>query len=91
VQFEWDPKKAQENQRKHDVTFAEAAECFADEGAVDLEDPLHPERLILIGVSTSSRLIFTVYALREHEDVIRIISARKASRKERKTYEEGDF
>jgi len=91
VHFEWDPKKAQENQRKHDVTFKEAAECFADEHAVDLEDPAHPERLILIGVSMSSRLIFTVYALRELGNVIRIISARKATRNERKTYEEGDF
>ena len=89
--FEWDPQKAQTNKHKHDVTFEEAAQCFADEGAVDLEDPAYPERLILIGASRSSRLIFTVYALRERANTIRIISARKATRKERKFYEEGNF
>lgn len=91
MQFDWDPRKAQENSRKHDVTFEEASECFADEDALDLEDPAHPERLILIGRSRSAHLIFTVYALRERGDVIRIISARKATRKERRVYEEGDF
>ncbi len=91
LRFDWDPRKAQENARKHDVTFEEAAECFADENALDLEDADHPERLILIGVSASARLIFTVYALRERGDIIRIISARKATRKERKVYEEGNF
>jgi uncharacterized DUF497 family protein len=73
------------------VTFEEASECFADENAMDLEDPLHPQRLILIGVSRSARLIFTVYALRERGDVIRIISARKATHKERRIYEEGNY
>ncbi|HWO20601.1 MAG TPA: BrnT family toxin [Kofleriaceae bacterium] len=91
VRFEWDPTKAQENSRKHDVTFEEASECFADEHALDLEDPMHPERLILIGLSGSARLLFTVYAVREHGDIIRIISARKATRHERSTYEEGSF
>jgi uncharacterized DUF497 family protein len=91
MRFDWDPRKAQENARKHDVTFEEAAECFADEDALDLEDPVHPERLILIGASRSARLIFTVYALRERGDIIRLISARKATRKERRFYEEGDF
>lgn len=91
VRFEWDPKKAQENARKHGVSFEEASECFADENALDLEDAAHPERLILIGVSAVARLVFTVYALRERGDIIRIISARKATRNERRTYEEGDF
>ena len=90
MRFEWDPRKAYENARKHGVTFEEAAECFADEQALDLEDAAHPERLILIGASSSVRLIFTVYALREQGDIIRIISARKATRKERSRYEAGD-
>ena len=89
--FEWDPEKARTNKQKHDVTFEEAAGCFADKDAVDLEDPVHPERLLLIGMSTSLRLLCTVYALREHGDTIRIISARKATKKERQVYEEGDF
>lgn len=91
MRFEWDPKKAQENGRKHDVTFEEAAECFADEAALCLEDSTHPGRTVLIGVARSSRLLFTVYVLRELGDVIRIISARKATRKERAIYEEGDY
>jgi uncharacterized DUF497 family protein len=89
--FEWDPEKARTNKHKHDVTFEEAAQCFADENAVDLEDPAHPERLLLIGRARSLRLLFTVYALLEHGDTIRIISARKATRKERQIYEEGDL
>jgi uncharacterized DUF497 family protein len=91
VHFEWDPRKAQENVQKHDVTFEEAAETFADEHALCLEDPHNPGRTILIGAARTPRLLFTVYVLREEGDVIRIISARKATRKERKTYEEGEF
>jgi uncharacterized protein len=90
VRFEWDPRKAQLNQRKHEITFAEAAECFADSLAMLLNDPVHAERLILIGQSRSHRLIFTVYA-EKHHDIIRIISARRATRTERRAYEEGDF
>lgn len=90
VRFEWDPRKAQINQRKHEVSFAEAAECFADSLAMLLNDPAHTDRLILIGQSRSQRLIFTIYATK-HDDIIRIISARKATRTERRAYEEGDF
>ena len=90
MRFEWDPRKAQSNKRKHDVGFDEAAECFADSLAMVLTDHRHPDRLILIGQSMASRLIFTVYAERG-ADVIRIISARKATRAERKKYEEGEF
>jgi uncharacterized protein len=90
VRFEWDPRKAQINQRKHEVSFAEAAECFVDSLALLLNDPVHADRLILIGLSRSHRLIFTVYA-EKHHDIIRIISARKATRTERREYEEGGF
>jgi uncharacterized DUF497 family protein len=90
VRFEWDPHKAQSNKRKHGVTFEEAAECFADSLAMIVEDLEHAERLILIGQSQSSRLIFTVFAVKDG-DVIRIISARRTTRAERRKYEEGDF
>ncbi|HEX2688245.1 MAG TPA: BrnT family toxin [Kofleriaceae bacterium] len=90
MRFEWDPHKAQVNKRKHEVTFEEAVECFADALAMILTDHAHPDRLILIGQSQACRLIFTVYA-EKNADVIRIISARKATRTERRTYEEGDF
>jgi len=87
VRFEWDPRKAQDNRLKHGVTFQEAAECFADSLAMLLEDQVHPDRLMLIGQSRSCRLIFT----EQEGEVVRIISARKTTRAERRKYEEGDF
>jgi uncharacterized DUF497 family protein len=63
---------------------------FADSLAMIVEDQEHPERLVLIGQSRSSRLIFTVFAAKEG-DTIRIISARRTTRTERRKYEEGDF
>lgn len=91
VRFEWDPAKAQENRRKHDVSFEEAVECFEDWLAMILEDVATPDRMILIGLSRSSRLILTVFVEKHDGETIRIISARKATRKERRRYEEGDF
>lgn len=90
VRFEWDPGKAAANARKHGVSFDEASECFEDPLALVLEEARFPERLILIGVPRARRLIFTVYAERGPA-VIRIISARKATRNERRAYEEGDY
>ena len=87
LRFEWDPVKAASNSRKHGVTFAEASECFSDPLAIVLDDSQHPERLILIGSSRSSRLIFTVY-VDVSAALIRIVSARKASARERRAYEE---
>lgn len=73
---------------KHGVSFAEAATTFVDPLALLLEDRLHPERAILIGQSEAARLLFTVY-VEIHDDLIRIISARRATRGERRQYEEG--
>lgn len=87
MRFEWDSGKAALNKRKHGVTFDEASECFEDPLAIVLDEPAHPERLILIGESRASRLIFTVYAERSAGSV-RIISARLATRRERRVYEE---
>ena len=89
MRFEWDPKKAQANKRKHGVTFEEAATCFGDEHARYYEEKEHRERFVLIGVSTAQRLIFSVHAELEN-DRIRIISARLATRPERRRYEEED-
>ena len=89
IRFEWDPRKAKSNERKHGVSFEEARSVFFDEQALLLEDPqpLHEEeRFILLGVSASIRLLVVVHALRER-DVIRIISARKATRLETREYE----
>ena len=89
IRFEWDPRKARSNERKHGVSFEEARSVFFDEQALLLEDPqpVHEEeRFILLGVSASIRLLVVVHALRER-DVIRIISARKATRLETREYE----
>jgi uncharacterized DUF497 family protein len=87
VRFEWDPRKAAANKRKHDVSFEEAATSFADPRGLLLEDRLHPERAVLIGVSRRLRVLFTVFVELE-EDCVRLISARKATRNERRRYEE---
>ena len=89
IRFEWDSRKATSNEKKHGVSFEEAQSVFFDEQALLLEDP-HPrhdeERFVLLGLSASLRLLVVVHALRER-DVIRIISARRATRKETTEYE----
>ncbi|MBI2389974.1 MAG: BrnT family toxin [Deltaproteobacteria bacterium] len=88
MRFEWDPKKAAINKRKHGVTFDEAVTCFADPLALVLDEAGHPERLVLIGASTRDRVLFTVFA-ELIDDHVRIVSARFATRHERSRYEEG--
>ena len=87
MKVEWDPQKAASNQRKHGVSFHEAVTCFADPSGLLLEDEVHPARLVLIGVSEKSRVLYTVFA-ELARDVIRIITARKATTHERRRYEE---
>ena len=87
VKFEWDPQKAAANMRKHRVSFYEAVTSFADPSGLLLEDEAHPGRLVLIGVSERSRVLYTAFA-EVHEDVVRIITARKATTHERRRYEE---
>jgi uncharacterized protein len=90
VRFEWNDQKAIANLKKHGVTFGEATEVFYDPNALESSDPEHAgdeDRFVLIGYSTR-RLLFVVFAQR-HGDVIRIISARPPTPKERKLYEEG--
>lgn len=89
LRFEWDPKKARRNQAKHGVSFDEASTAFADEHALIIADPDHSEeedRFILLGLSAQLRLVVVVHCFREHDDVIRIISARKATRPESRQY-----
>ena len=90
VLFEWDPSKAAANKRKHGVSFEEAAECFQDPLALILEEPRYPDRSILIGSSLRQRLILTVFVERDAA-VIRIVSARRATIRERRKYENGDY
>lgn len=88
--YEWDPRKARANQQKHGVSFEEAASVFQDAEALTFDDPDHSDeepREITIGVSTRGRVLFLSHC--ERGDRIRIISARKATSKERKQYAEG--
>jgi uncharacterized DUF497 family protein len=88
LKFEWDPQKAKINLGKHGVSFAEASTAFKDILSLTIDDPLHSsdeERLVLIGMSYKNRIIVVVHT--ERGDNIRIISARKAIKKERKYYE----
>jgi len=89
ISFSWDVRKDRENQRKHGVSFDEASTAFADENARLKHDPDHSrgeERFILLGFSGRLRLLVVSHVYRQDEKVIRIISARKATRKERKQY-----
>lgn len=89
LSFEWDPNKDTSNKRKHGVSFDEAKTVFSDEYARLIADPDHSEdedRFILLGTSIYSRLLIVCHCLREGE-VIRLISARKANRREKKIYE----
>jgi uncharacterized protein len=83
VKVEWDPQKAASNKGKHGVSFLEAVTCFADPSGLLLEDEVHPDRLALIGVSEKSRILYTVFA-ELADDVVRIITARKATTHERR-------
>ena len=87
--FEWDRRKANANLRKHGVSFEEAKSAFLDENARVIPDPEHSdeeERFVLLGLSVRLRLLVVVHCYRESDDLIRIISARKADRSERTQY-----
>jgi len=87
MRFTWDPRKAASNLRKHSVTFEEAATVFDDEHALVQPDLTYEDRLLILGTSARARVLFVVYAEKEADDVVRIISARKATPHERKAYE----
>ena len=92
LHFDWDEKKNASNQKKHNgVSFEEAQTAFLDPNARLISDPDHSEdedRFILLGVSERFRVLVTCHCYRQNDSVIRIISARKATKKEIRTYEE---
>jgi len=89
MEFRWDPKKAKENLRKHNVDFADAVIALEDENALTIEDLDHNEpRFKSLGMGPSLNILFVVHCERS-ESSIRIISARKADRKETKDYFQG--
>jgi uncharacterized DUF497 family protein len=88
--FEWDEQKARQNRKKHGVSFDEASTVFGDPRALTITDPLHSEeedRFVTLGESHRRRLLVVVFT--ERGEKIRLISARVATRSERKNYEEG--
>jgi uncharacterized DUF497 family protein len=87
--FRWDPRKDAHNQEKHGVSFEEAKSVFLDEIARLIQDPDHSgdeERFILLGLSAALRMLVACHCYRDAESIIRIISARKATKSEAKNY-----
>ena len=87
--FEWDERKNKANQKKHGVTFEEARTAFLDENARVVPDPEHSDTehwFVLLGLSIRLRVVVVCHCYRVGEDVIRIISARKANAAERNDY-----
>jgi uncharacterized protein len=87
--FEWDEKKHSANIKKHGVSFVEAQTAFVDDNGLLIHDPDHSEgeeRFILLGLSSSLHLLVVCHTYRKDESIIRIISARKATRSEQEQY-----
>lgn len=90
LRFAWDTRKNATNKRKHGIAFEEARTAFYDDRALVIDDPEHSkdeERFVLLGLSSSLRVLVVCHCHRESENEIRIISARKADRGERADYE----
>jgi uncharacterized protein len=91
IKFDWDPRKARRNLRKHGIDFDEASTVFADTLSITIPGPDHSEdeeRWVTMGLSNRQRLLVVVHT--EEAETVRIISARTADRLERRKYEEGD-
>jgi uncharacterized protein len=91
LRIEWDKRKAVANQRKHGVSFEEARSVFFDEEALLIPDEGHSdeeERFIMLGLSSRLRTLVVCHCYRQADEIIRIISARKANRTERAQYEQ---
>ena len=86
MEFVWDPGKAKENLRKHGIDFADAIIALEDKNALTIEDPDHDEiRFKTLGLGPTLNVLFVVHC-EQSEDCIRVISARKADKKEKETY-----
>ncbi len=89
IRFEWDENKNKINVKKHKISFEEAKTVFYDENARIISDPDHSEeedRFIILGLSGVLRLLVVCHCYRANEEIIRIISARKATKNETKQY-----
>jgi uncharacterized DUF497 family protein len=90
VRFEWDPPKADANLRTHGISFAEAVTVLQDAFALTREDPdaVEEQRFVTLGLSDEANLLVVVYAYRE-PDIIRVLSAWRANRRQKELYEKG--
>lgn len=90
IKFEWDKEKADTNLKKHKISFEEAKTVFYDPNALLIADPDHSEikedQFIIMGLSSKSRLLIVCHCYRANDEVIRIISARKAEKSEINQY-----
>ncbi len=89
IKFEWDENKNRINKSKHKISFEEAKTVFYDDEALVIDDPKHSseeERFIILGFSKRANLLVVCHCYRESESVIRIISARKATKSEERQY-----
>lgn len=89
LRFEWDARKNRTNIKKHGVSFDEARTAFYDENAIQFFDPDHSEdedRFLLLGISLRLRILIVCHCFRESETAVRIISARRADKKEEQDY-----
>lgn len=87
--FKWDKGKSALNKKKHGISFEEAQTVFVDENALLIHDPDHSseeDRFILLGLSAKARCLVVCHCYRRSDEIIRIISARKATKKEQKQY-----
>ena len=89
MQFKWDENKNRKNKREHGVSFEEAQTVFLDENAIRFYDPDHSDdedRFIMLGISFKLRVLVVCHCYRENDEVIRLISARKADKDEIQDY-----
>ncbi|MCM1090261.1 MAG: BrnT family toxin [Butyrivibrio sp.] len=92
VHFTWDEKKNEQNKKKHNISFEEAKEVFGDEHAILFDDPDHSyeeERFLIMGMAGIKGVCIVSHCYRDADNTIRIISARKATKKEKKIYQKG--
>ena len=91
INFEWDENKNKINKNKHGISFEEAKTVFCDEFAILFDDPDHSEeeeRFLIIGTTNKEKICIVSHCYREKDSIVRIISARKATKTERKIYNE---
>ena len=89
LRFEWNPAKAKANLKKHGVSFEEAMSVFLDDNAIEFYDDKHSDRedrMLLLGLSANLKLLLVCHCYKESDSIIRIISARKATKNESKLY-----